>query len=100
MPGALVLDALAQTSGLLLGFSKKTAGDTNAAPSGLFYLASSNIKFLASAYPGETLELIAESNDKFGALYSYLVEALVGRKIIAKGILTIAAVEIKQEGNI
>ena len=99
MPGALVLDALAQTSGLLLGFSKKTSGADAPAPSQLFYLASSNIKFLTTAYPGETLELIAESNDKFGVLYSYLVEALVGRKIIAKGILTLAAIEPKQQNN-
>jgi 3-hydroxyacyl-[acyl-carrier-protein] dehydratase len=95
MPGALVLDALAQTSGLLLGFSKKTAGDTNAAPSQLFYLASSNIKFLTAAYPGETLELIAETNDRFGGLYSYQVEALVGRKVIAKGTLVLAAAKDK-----
>lgn len=95
MPGALVLDALAQTSGLLLGFSKKTAPDTNPAPSRLFYLASSNIKFLTTAYPEETLELIAETNDKFGGLYSYQVEALVGRKVIAKGTLVLAAAEDK-----
>lgn len=97
MPGALVLDALAQTSGLLLGFSKKTAGDTNVAPSQLFYLASSNIKFLTAAYPGETLELIAETNNKFGGLHSYQVEALVGRKIIAKGTLMLAAIEEKNK---
>jgi len=95
MPGALVLDALAQTCGLLLGFSKKTAGDTNTTSSGLFYLASSNIKFLTTAFPGETLELIAETNDKFGGLYSYQVEALVGRKVIAKGTLVLAAAEDK-----
>ena len=95
MPGALVLDALAQTSGLLLGFSKKTANDTTAATSGLFYLASSNIKFLTTAFPGETLELIAETNDRFGGLYSYQVEALVGRKVIAKGTLVLAAAENK-----
>ncbi len=99
MPGVLVLDALAQTSGLLLGFSKKISGDTNADTSGLFYLASSNIKFLTTAYPGETLELIAQAKDKFGPLYSYLVEALVGRKIIAKGVLTLAAIETKQQNN-
>ena len=97
MPGALVLDALAQTSGLLLGFSKKAAGDSNAAQSQLFYLASSTIKFPAAAYPGETLELIAENKDQFGGLYSYLVEALAGRKIIAKGTLTLAAIEEKHK---
>ena len=93
MPGALVLDALAQTSGLLLGFSTKAAGDTRAPRSRLFYLASSTIKFLAAAYPGDTLELIAENKDQFRGLYSYLVEALVQRKIIAKGTLTLASIE-------
>jgi 3-hydroxyacyl-[acyl-carrier-protein] dehydratase len=93
MPGALVLDALAQTSGLLLGFTKKTAAGDDASPAQLFYLASSNIKFTASAYPGETLRLMAESRERFARLYSYQVEATVGRKIIAQGTLTLAAIE-------
>ncbi|MDP8266558.1 MAG: 3-hydroxyacyl-ACP dehydratase FabZ [Candidatus Aceula meridiana] len=93
MPGALVLDALAQTSGLLLGFTKKTTSDKENEPPKLFYLASSNVKFTSPAFPGETLELISESREKFENLYSYNVEATVGRKIVAKGILTLAAIE-------
>lgn len=93
MPGALVLDALAQTSGLLLGFTKKTIASDDISPSQLFYLAASNIKFTAAAYPGETLLLMAESKDHFARLYSYQVEASVGRKIIAKGTLTLASIE-------
>jgi len=93
MPGALVLDALAQTSGLLLGFSKKSNADNKDEPPKLFYLASSNVKFTSPAFPGETLELISETREKFNNLYSYNVEATVGRKIIAKGILTLAAIE-------
>jgi 3-hydroxyacyl-[acyl-carrier-protein] dehydratase len=97
MPGALVLDALAQTSGLLLGFTNKTTGDMSIARSQLFFLASSTIKFPAAAYPGETLELIAENKDRFGGLYSYQVEAIVGRRIIAKGTLTLASIEKNKE---
>lgn len=93
MPGALVLDALAQTSGLLLGFSKKTKPEEEKQPPKLFYLASSNVKFTSPAFPGETLELISETREKFENLYSYNVEATVGRKIVAKGILTLAAIE-------
>jgi len=93
MPGALVLDALAQTSGLLMGFSKKAKGDPEDAPNGLFYLASSNIKFTAPAFPEETLNLIAETDEKFGVLFSYRVEAIVGRKTVAKGTLMLAAFE-------
>ncbi len=93
MPGVLVLDALAQTSGLLMGFSQKTLSATPPTSPRLFYLASSNIKFVSPAYPGETLELIAERKEEFGVLYSYLVEAIAGRKTIAKGTLMLASVE-------
>jgi 3-hydroxyacyl-[acyl-carrier-protein] dehydratase len=93
MPGVLVLDALAQTSGLLLGFSKKCAASADEDPAQQFYLASSTIKFLAPAYPGETLQLIAETKEKFASLHSYLVEALVGRKLVAKGSLTLASIQ-------
>lgn len=95
MPGVLVLDALAQTSGLLLGFSKQVTDNENETKNKMFYLAASNIKFVSPAYPGETLNLIAEYNENFGVLYSYHTEALVGRKIIAKGTLTLAASEAK-----
>lgn len=95
MPGALVLDALAQTSGLLLGFSKQACGDESFRTSEIFYLASSSIKFLSPAFPGETLELIAEKDTKFAALHSYRCEALVGRKLVAKGTLTLACAKGK-----
>ncbi len=93
MPGVLVLDALAQTSGLLLGFSKKTSPGPDNEPPKLFYLAASNIKFTSPAFPDETLELISENREKFENLYSYNVEATVGRKTIAKGTLMLAAME-------
>lgn len=93
MPGALVLDALAQTSGLLLGLSRKTNPDKKDTQLKFFYLASSNIKFTSPAFPGETLELISENREKFENLYSYNVEAGVGSKTVAKGILTLAAIK-------
>jgi len=93
MPGALVLDALAQTSGLLMGFSKKALKDRDEGPPQIFYLAASNIKFIAPAFPGETLDLIAETREQYAKLFTYNVEAAVGRKVVAKGSLTLAAVE-------
>ena len=93
MPGALVLDALAQTSGLLLGFSKQASGDETYNKTKIFYLASSNIKFLNPAFPGETLELIAETYKNFNSFYSYRCEAVVGRKSVAKGTLMLASIE-------
>lgn len=95
MPGVLILDALAQTSGLLMGFSQKLSATEKKPSSQIFYLASSQVKFIASAYPGETLELIANQDKQFSALYSYTVEALAKRKTVAKGSLTLAQAPAK-----
>lgn len=93
MPGVLVTDALAQTSGLLWGFTKQVRGGEVSEDPELFYLAAANVKFTSPAYPGETMEMRASSENRFGSLYSYSVEALVGRKTIARGTLTLAMVE-------
>jgi 3-hydroxyacyl-[acyl-carrier-protein] dehydratase len=108
MPGVLVIDALAQTSGLLWGLSKKATGAVLAkepSPVGqstrrvdveaphLFFLASSTMKFVNPSFPGETLTLLAWSQRSFGALFNYAVEAHVKRRLIAKGNLTLAMMD-------
>ncbi|MBD3392401.1 MAG: 3-hydroxyacyl-[acyl-carrier-protein] dehydratase FabZ [Chitinivibrionales bacterium] len=90
MPGALVVDALAQTSGLLWGFSKRARGGETADTPELFYLAAANVKFVSPAYPDETLELVARADRSFGDLFLYNVEATVRRKVVARGSLTLA----------
>jgi 3-hydroxyacyl-[acyl-carrier-protein] dehydratase len=94
MPGALVTDALAQTSGLLWGFSKMIANNGTASGNPeLFYLAAAAMKFVNPAFPGDTLRLFAEAERSFNRLHSYTVEATCGRRIIAKGNLTLAMME-------
>ena len=95
MPGVLVTDALAQTSGLLWGLSKKVAGASLAKEPQIFYLASANIKFINPSFPGETLELHSRSETSFGTLFSYSVEACVGRKTVAKGTMALAMMDGK-----
>ena len=93
MPGVLVTDALAQTSGLLWGFSKKAAESetrSETPPPEIFFLAAANMKYLNPAYPGETLHLTSYAEKNFGTLYTYNVEASVKQKMIAKGKLTLA----------
>lgn len=93
MPGVLVTDALAQTSGLLWGFSKQAAeNETKSAmpPPEIFFLAAANMKYLKPAYPGDTLHLTSFVENNFGTLYTYTVEAIVKQKVIAKGKLTLA----------
>jgi 3-hydroxymyristoyl/3-hydroxydecanoyl-(acyl carrier protein) dehydratase len=94
MPGVLVTDALAQTSGLLWGFTKivNNNGATGNTPE-LFYLAAATMKYVNPAVPGDTLHLHAATKESFDRLHGYTVEALCGRRVIAKGSLTLAMME-------
>jgi 3-hydroxyacyl-[acyl-carrier-protein] dehydratase len=93
MPGVLVAEALAQTSGLLIGLSEQL---TAAAPPGQprsFFLATTSIKFTHPAVPGDVLVLRATSDRSFGGLFRFNVEATAGRNLVASGSLTLARVE-------
>jgi len=89
MPGVLVAEALAQTSGLLVGFGLKEASapGQNAGP--LLFLAGVNMKFPHPAGPGDTLLLKAALTKQFGALYLFDVSAYVQATCIASGTLTL-----------
>jgi 3-hydroxyacyl-[acyl-carrier-protein] dehydratase len=92
MPGVLVTDALAQTSGLLWGFSKqiRNQGVDEKGDPEIFFLAAANMKYTHPAVPGDTLRMTATKDASFGAFHSYIVEATAGRNVIAKGTLTLA----------
>jgi 3-hydroxymyristoyl/3-hydroxydecanoyl-(acyl carrier protein) dehydratase len=92
MPGVLVVEALAQTSGLLMGLSEYLAsGVVPAKPKSLF-LGATNIKFTHPAAPGDLLKLSAEGHQQFNSLFRFEVEATVGRNLVASGTLTLALV--------
>ncbi len=93
MPGVLITDALAQSSGLLWGLSRKVSGASLAKEPQLFYLASATMKFVAPSFPGETLTLTSTCETSFGALFKYSVDACVGRKTIASGTMTLAMMD-------
>ncbi len=92
MPGVLVAEALAQTSGLLLGLSEKlTAAEAPLRPK-MFYLAAANVKFTHPAGPGDVLVLRATAENRFSGLFRFSAEATAGRNLIASGALTLALV--------
>jgi 3-hydroxymyristoyl/3-hydroxydecanoyl-(acyl carrier protein) dehydratase len=92
MPGALVAEALAQASGLLIGFSRKMAPTPYNGPKS-FLLAATNVKFTHPASPGNLLILRAAAERDFGGLFLFKVEAAVGENIVATGSLTLTSVE-------
>ncbi|MBC8453747.1 3-hydroxyacyl-ACP dehydratase FabZ [PVC group bacterium] len=91
MPGVLITDALAQTSGLLIGLSKKTTESES--QDGIFFLGSANMKYPAPAVPGDLLRMTAFAEGTSGKLSRFIVEACVGRKLVAQGTLTLAMIE-------
>jgi 3-hydroxymyristoyl/3-hydroxydecanoyl-(acyl carrier protein) dehydratase len=93
MPGVLVTEALAQTSGLLIGLSEKLVAFAPPDRPKVFFLGVTNLKFTHPAVPGDTLVLRATSDRNFGGLFRFNVEAAVGRNLIATGSLTLALVE-------
>jgi len=90
MPGVLVSEALAQTSGLLLGFSALEENHPTKKEKPNFFLASLNMKYLTPAKPGETLRLEATLVKGFAGLYMFDVAAYAYETRIAKGTLTLA----------
>jgi 3-hydroxymyristoyl/3-hydroxydecanoyl-(acyl carrier protein) dehydratase len=90
MPGVLVSEALAQTSGLLLGLTWKEETESSRQEQMNLYLAAINIKFLTPARPGETLRLKAHLKKEFGSLFLFDVAAFVEDRTIATGTLTLA----------
>ncbi len=90
MPGVLVTEALAQTSGLLLGLTDQLATTQNPSRPPIFFLAAVSLKFTHPAQPGDTLELRAQADRGFGGLHRFQVEATTGRHLVATGNLTLA----------
>lgn len=91
MPGVLIAEALAQTSGLLLALSALEQGEE---PAGrMFYLARADVKWIEPVEPGETLQLEAQLQRELGPLVAFRVRAFTQRKDVASGTLTLARVD-------
>ena len=91
MPGVLVSEALAQTSGLLLGLTWKEQGRfVNQERSKLLLLANVNMKFSSAAKPGDTLRLESKLRKHYGGLFLFEVTAHVQNSQVAKGTLALA----------
>jgi 3-hydroxyacyl-[acyl-carrier-protein] dehydratase len=81
-PGVLIIEAIAQTAGILL-FGKKRH------PGGEVTLAHSDVRFLHPVVPGDqlTIEVNAIKVMRIGALVS--AEVTIGGVMVAKGKLTL-----------
>ena len=90
MPGVLIAEALAQTSGLLMGLTlRENEVPGQNSPAG-FVLAAIDMKFLFPVAPGSALEMTSALKKTFGNLYRFSVTGAVSEKVVARGILSLA----------
>lgn len=90
MPGVLISEALAQTSGLLIGLTRKNETSSSGKRDMNLVLAGVNMKFTTPAKPGDTLHLKAQLQKQYGSLFLFTVEAFIEDTKIAAGTLTLA----------
>ncbi len=97
MPGVLITEALAQTSGLLLALTALHRGEETGGR--LFYLARADMKWTSPVRPGATLTLEAKLVRTLGALVAFRVSAHTARKDVANGNLTLARADRDKEDH-
>jgi len=89
MPGVLITEALAQTSGLLIGLTLREKDPTDVSLMPRFALTTTDMKFLQPVVPESRLQMHAELRKKFGNLYRFRVEGVVANAVVAKGIISL-----------
>lgn len=84
MPGVLIVEAMAQASGLVLNHSKPEAA--------LAYLAKIvEVKFSSSVTPGDSLTIEARLTHELGTMANFSVTASVGERVAATGELVMVS---------
>ena len=81
MPGSLIIEAMAQTSGLIIVKEK----------SGMAYLGMiKDAKFRKMVVPGDQLIITSSLIDKFPPFYAFEVVASVGSEIVSEAEITLS----------
>ncbi len=89
MPGVLIIEAMAQATGLL-GF--RTMGDEPQTDTLYILVGVDKVKFKQQVVPGDQLELYAEILRHKGKLWIFKTEARVDGKVVASAEIKCAAV--------
>ena len=85
-PGVMIIEAMAQTSGILVGLSMDLV-DKNAK---VFFMGVDGVKFRRKVVPGDTLELRVAKKVQLGNLMQIKVEACVDKQVAVEGVLSVS----------
>lgn len=89
MPGVLIIEAMAQTAGVLIAYSKpeETKGQH------VYFTTLDKVKFRAPARPGDTLHLKVTIAGGRGMLFKFDGEATIDGKVVASANFSAMIVE-------
>jgi 3-hydroxyacyl-[acyl-carrier-protein] dehydratase len=80
MPGVLIVEAMAQTAGMLV--FKSTDEESRKKP--VFFLGMDNVKFRKPVIPGDQLRLEIEITKHRQSIWGFKGKALVDGKLVAE----------------
>ncbi|MCE5299588.1 MAG: 3-hydroxyacyl-ACP dehydratase FabZ [Spirochaetia bacterium] len=80
MPGVLIVEAMAQTGGVLM--MKKNQGSE--APKAVYFMTINNVKFRKPVTPGDTLKFVITLTKQKGAIGTMHGDAFVGDDKVAE----------------
>ena len=83
-PGVLIIEAMAQTSGILVGLSMDLV-DKNAA---VFFMGVDGVKFRRKVVPGDVLELHVKALRGGGRVWKFEGRAMVGDELACEALFT------------
>lgn len=84
MPGVLIVEAMAQTSGILVGLTMDLV-DKNAK---VFFMGVENAKFRRKVVPGDVLELHVKALRGGGRVWKFEGRAMVGEELACEAVFT------------
>lgn len=91
VPGVLLIEALAQLSGVVLW---SAADAVTLPPDGLGVLAGvKRTRFRRPVLPGEEVRLRSELTARFGGCAEFTVRAAVGRSLVAEGVVQLGVAD-------
>jgi 3-hydroxyacyl-[acyl-carrier-protein] dehydratase len=88
MPGVLIIEAMAQTGGLLSRLSMMESEESGNEPRLMIFLAMDNVKFRRQVVPGDYLKLVVETIRTGSKIWKIAGKAYVDEELAAEAEMT------------
>jgi 3-hydroxyacyl-[acyl-carrier-protein] dehydratase len=91
LPGALIVEAMAQTAAVVLGYGARESGDGDQKNPDVRLAAIQEMKFRKTVTPGDRLMIEVRLIRRFGRAIKIAAEATVSGEVVACGTMILAA---------